>query len=116
MPFHKYMPEFIARQFRTISVDDFPGVLVPLESAQRHHSVSAAKPEKLDEKDVASSNNGDKLDDLHLNDAYDIHTIEGLKAEVEADVTAFGHDSAYDRTPFSPTSQSDLYPGTNVKI
>ena len=27
-------------------------------------------------------------------------TIEGLKAEVEADVTASGHDSAYDRMSF----------------
>lgn len=106
MGIEKYLPHRIARQFKTPECSDFPGVLIPLEHAQRHHSVVEIEKAEKDEK---STNVGEKSspspsqsigenNGRNVNAAYDIHTIEGLRAEVENDVSSFGHDSMYDRT------------------
>lgn len=103
MPFHKYLPHFLARQFKTVDTSDFPDVVIPLERAQRHHSV-VEKAER--DGSVAFDGDVEKADSLSDDDkqrrasvaAYDIHTIEGLRAEIDADLTAFGaSDTAYDR-------------------
>ncbi|KAI9725633.1 MAG: hypothetical protein M1828_002918 [Chrysothrix sp. TS-e1954] len=97
----KFMPFFLARQFRPPSVDHYEGVLVPLEHARRHHSVVAKaekdgekfgsySPERSSEEEKMGARKGSIA-------AYNINTVEGLKAEIDGDETSFGHDSLYDR-------------------
>lgn len=85
---------------------NFPGVVVPLANAPERspsplQSDSEIKPspdekpnEKPDEKSLDRSDRSENgvgpIPDGPL-------TIEGLKAEVEGDIAASGHDSAYDR-------------------
>ncbi|KAL9086425.1 MAG: hypothetical protein Q9159_004202 [Coniocarpon cinnabarinum] len=113
MPFHSFLPHFLARQFKTPSTADHPEVVIPLEHAQRHHSV-VEKAEKDGEKGLtpgdlekreSSDDNGS--DDVRRGSvaAYDIHTIEGLRSEIDGDITAFGlNNSAYDRMSLSTGS------------
>ena len=86
------------------SVDDFQGVLVPLANAARHPTV-AAKYERRHSSETAAHSDSTKKDKssdnedgvLNTNSAgYSPYTIEGLRAEVNEDVAASGHDSAYD--------------------
>lgn len=95
------LPPFLRRQFKTVEIGDFPDVLIPLEAAQRHHSV-VEKAEKDGDQVADGSPEGDdeKTGGVRRTSvaAYDVHTIEGLKAEIDSDIAAFGHDSAYDRT------------------
>lgn len=88
---------------------NFPGVVVPLANAPERspsplQSDSEIKPspdekpnEKPDEKSLDRSDRSENgvgpIPDGPL-------TIEGLKAEVEEDIAASGHDSAYDRMFF----------------
>ena len=101
MPFHKYLPHFLARQFKTVESSDFPDVVIPLEGATRHHSVveKAEKDGFMEKSDVEKADSGsDEQERRSSVAAYDVHTIEGLRAEIEGDLTAFGaSDSAYDR-------------------
>ena len=85
---------------------NFPGVVVPLANAPERspsplQSDSEIKPspdekpnDKPDEKSLDRSDRSENgvgpVPDGPL-------TIEGLKAEVEEDIAASGHDSAYDR-------------------
>lgn len=90
------IPHFLARQWKTPQCSDYPDVLIPLGHAERHHSViekaekdgSESPPGYDDEKGQGRS------DSIA---AYDVHTIEGLRSEVERDAAAFGANSAYDR-------------------
>jgi len=71
--------------FARHDVSDFPGVYVPLSQAQRHPSVEAAHDEiKINRSDSDSG-------------TWIGFTIEMLRAEIDADIAASGHDTAYDR-------------------
>ena len=107
MSLTKYMPHFLARQFKTVSTEDYQHVIIPLGHAQRHHSVvekaekdaivSGVDIEKGSPHEKASSSDDDTPRRESVA-AYDIHTIEGLRAEVDGDASAFGASStAYDR-------------------
>lgn len=102
MPVMDYFPVFIRRQFKTLECSDFPGVLIPLESAQRHHSVVSKAEKDADNisnhsPDSSDAEKGEKdLSRRRFSVGYDVHTIEGMKAEIEADLQAFGVNSTYD--------------------
>ena len=70
------MPYFL-NPFKKHDVSEFPGVLIPLEQAHRPVSASSDAENKKVSSDGASA-------------------IEKLRAEVEADLSAGGHDTAYD--------------------
>ncbi|KAL8766138.1 MAG: hypothetical protein Q9209_006978 [Squamulea sp. 1 TL-2023] len=86
------MPLFL-NPFRKQDVTDFEGVYTPLADFRQRSSTD----EKLDVK------SGDLLDEKKLSvspdpgNGYSAYTIEGLRAEIELDVAASGHDTAYDR-------------------
>ncbi|KAL8739137.1 MAG: hypothetical protein Q9181_000166 [Wetmoreana brouardii] len=86
------MPVFL-NPFRKHDVTDFDGVFVPLANAQRHHSVVSAHHDKKNSQD------GDFTDEKKVESpsAYSANTIEGLRAEIELDLAASGHDTGYDR-------------------
>ncbi|KAJ5601443.1 hypothetical protein N7510_010977 [Penicillium lagena] len=80
---------------------NYPGIVIPLADAPAHHCSGGSdvdeKKGSVDDKslDRASSSengaaSGSQPETSHL-------TIEALRAEVEADITTAGHDSAYDR-------------------
>lgn len=91
-------------------MDDYQGVLVPLENATRHPTVAAEYArrrsaegrsgvnddstfgKKKTEGDVSPTDGplSDNDQDLPR------YTLEGLRAEVNEDVAASGHDSNYD--------------------
>ena len=109
MPLHQYLPHFLARQLKTVSPDDFKHVVIPLHQAQRHPSViSKAEADGVEaiettdiEKKPSSFDKGIENGQERRESAaaYDVHTIEGLRAEVDGDLAAFGAmDTAYDRT------------------
>lgn len=88
---------------------DFPGVIVPLSDAPPHsHPQTSHDPEKKvgpDEKTdtgsldrAPSAENGVGSIHSHQPSHDGPLTLEILRAEVENDVVASGHDSAYDRT------------------
>lgn len=88
---------FFMNPFRKHDVSDFEGVYVPLANSQRHHSVVAAHNDRKnsltkdvsDEKNIESPSSPDN--------SYSAYTIEGLRAEIELDLSASGHDTSYDR-------------------
>ncbi|KAL8805748.1 MAG: hypothetical protein Q9182_001781 [Xanthomendoza sp. 2 TL-2023] len=87
------MPLFV-NPFKKQDVSDFDGVYVPLENSQRHPSVVGVRKD---------SKVGDFADEKKLevsedpSNGYSATTIEDLRAEVECDLAASGHDTAYDR-------------------
>ncbi|KAI9746961.1 MAG: hypothetical protein M1835_002284 [Candelina submexicana] len=90
------MPFFI-NPFAKHDVSDFPGVLIPLQQADRHASVVSAFDKKMKLEGGADSppiydeaKAGQHVD-------YSPTTLEGLRVEIEEDVGASGHDTAYDR-------------------
>lgn len=80
---------------------NFPGVVIPLSEARRASVAPPAGNEDpgADEKNldkVGSAENGAaSLPETHP------MTIEALRAEVESDIAASGHDTVYDRMLFS---------------
>ena len=82
--------------FKKHDVSDFPDVYVPLEGAQRNPSVVAENAKKLGAMldDLPTYNKGDDENGLPGPNA---NAIELLRAEIDLDVAASGHDSAYDR-------------------
>lgn len=92
---------------------NFPGVVIPLAAAPAHAPVDPSdekkgfpndKPEDAAERGSAhGSTSGSQHEAAYL-------TLEGLRAEIEADVAASGgHDSAYDRMCLAPVPiSSDL--------
>lgn len=87
------MPMFM-NPFAKHDVSEFPGVLVPLSQAQRHSS-AVLMAKKKDDKEGLSPPSSEKGE--RRSSTYNIYTIEGLRAEVEADVAAGGHSTTYDR-------------------
>lgn len=90
------MPVFM-NPFQKHDVSDFEGVYVPLGQSQRRHSVVSAAD---DRKNSITKDDEKKLEspspDLGAN-SYGANTVEGLRAEIELDLTASGRDTAYDR-------------------
>ena len=93
--------------FHKESVDDYQGVLVPLANAVRHPTVAAeyARRRSLEGSDGSPHSNDTKKDKTSDNEdgvmrttsaGYNPYTVEGLRAEVDEDVAASGHDTAYD--------------------
>lgn len=72
--------------FKKHDVSEFPNVVIPLAQAQRRNSTTSK--EKTDDSSRASS------DGVHSGSAM---TIEDLRAEIDSDLAAGGHDTAYDR-------------------
>ncbi|KAL9021959.1 MAG: hypothetical protein Q9185_000830 [Variospora sp. 1 TL-2023] len=91
------MPIFI-NPFKKADVSDFEGVYVPLADFQRHHSAVAtheAQKNSLN-KDHFDEKKLESPPDAGSSNSYSANTIEGLRAEIELDLAASGHDSAYD--------------------
>jgi hypothetical protein len=101
----------IPRPFRTETVDDYQGVLVPLSRAKRHETVEAEYARRYSLEGRPISPSGSKKDeDAQKDKAIDeetgaptqsrvwdgVYTVETLREEVNADVAASGHDSSYD--------------------
>lgn len=83
--------------FRKQDVGDFEGVFVPLAQARRHHSVVSAFDDKKDGQ-VGGLTEEKKLESpADPANGYSALTVEGLRAEIELDLAASGHDTAYDR-------------------
>ncbi|KAG9792332.1 MFS general substrate transporter, partial [Aureobasidium melanogenum] len=90
--------------FKSYDLVDFEEVVVPLSDAPRHPSVLAANKRR---NSIASSANDSTVNNQQTETAEkgaagdgrrkDGWTVEALRAEIEADVAASGHDSAYDR-------------------
>ena len=91
------MPIFV-NPFKKHDVSDFENVFVPLAQAERSPSVIAAHDSKLGTKDgLPITDEKDSEVGAVSNEAYSAYTIEGLRAEIDSDVAASGHDTAYDR-------------------
>lgn len=89
----------LVAQFQTPHPSQYPDVYSPLESARRHKSVSSAA-ESWGKKDADAERLSPSSDDEETrreSRAYDIHTMEGLRAQLDHDATAFGTNSTYDR-------------------
>lgn len=83
--------------FAKHTVDDFPGVLVPLGQSTRHPSVVATH-ENI--KDLDAKTKDDLMisgSDNQFSNGYSANTLEGLRYEIDRDVAAGSHDTAYDR-------------------
>ncbi|KAI9835461.1 MAG: hypothetical protein M1819_002379 [Sarea resinae] len=91
---------FVMNPFKKHDVSEFPGVWIPLSDQHRHHSVTAETEINLkDTSEVekkATSNSDHESDPVAPLD-YSPLTIEALRAEIDEDVAASGHDTAYDR-------------------
>ncbi|KAJ5054111.1 uncharacterized protein L3040_000394 [Drepanopeziza brunnea f. sp. 'multigermtubi'] len=105
---------------KDLSVNDFADVLVPLAQASRHPTVVAeyarrrsaegrrsprlgsgldpGGEKKISDGDADAATAVDREDGMlrTTSDEYSPYTIEGLKAEVREDLSAGGHDTAYD--------------------
>lgn len=81
---------FLVNPFKKNDKDAFPGVLIPLSDASRSPSSGDEKKAEgnLEEKGAAPPASDGESTSL---------TLEALRTEVESDVAASGHDSAYDR-------------------
>jgi len=77
--------------FAKHDVSEFPDTLVPLAQAKRHASVATEKSDKAAEAGVP--------DDASSQASHQagVLTVESLKAQVDDDIIAIGHDTAYDR-------------------
>lgn len=97
--------------FKRYKLEDFKSVWVPLDQAVRHSSVFAERQDStntlVDEGIAAENGNansikekvslesaGNKSEDGSITASL---TIQSLRAEIEAEMSASGHDSAYDR-------------------
>ncbi|KAI9874212.1 MAG: hypothetical protein M1823_007738, partial [Watsoniomyces obsoletus] len=83
--------------FKKYDVDDFPSVLVPLAKAPRHPSVIAENKRRASRASNDSAANAEKGEKSVDGSEIADFTVEQLKAEVEEDIIASGHNSAYDR-------------------
>ena len=81
--------------FAKHDVADFTDVYVPLADAHRNASVVAQHEEKLEKSHSPDGSGGEAGRKASHN--YSAYTIEGLRAEIESDVAASGHDAVYDR-------------------
>ncbi|KAI4124842.1 MAG: hypothetical protein LQ338_004596 [Usnochroma carphineum] len=92
------MPVFL-NPFKKHDVSDFDGVYVPLGQSQRHHSVVAAHEDRKNSlsKDLSDEKKLESPSPDPGSNSYSAYTVEGLRAEIELDLAASGHDTAYDR-------------------
>lgn len=82
--------------FAKHDVSEFPDVLIPLEQAQRHHSVASATNGDTRKSSGEGSMDKEKADySPPQEDAagQPTLTLESLRAEIELDLAAGGHDS-----------------------
>ncbi|EPQ58015.1 MFS general substrate transporter [Gloeophyllum trabeum ATCC 11539] len=83
------MPYYL-NPFAKHDVSHFPGVLMTLEEAQAYHA-SGERPES-DIKDSKATEAGmESIGD------YVPYSIEGLRAEIDNDISTTGYDTSYDR-------------------
>lgn len=88
--------------FKKYDLIDFEEVVVPLSDAPRHPKVIAENKRRAS---LASSANDSTLNNQSTiekanpadRNSHDAWTVEKLRAEIEEDLAASGHDSAYDR-------------------
>jgi hypothetical protein len=107
------MPFFV-NPFRRESVENFPGVLVPLEQAHRHISATTVQGQTVNKSDASTPTDDTNIKATSKDETgigrtssanYTPYTVEGLRAEVMEDIAASGHDTSYDREfPFSCSS------------
>lgn len=89
--------------FKKYDLTDFHDVVVPLADAPRHPSVVAENKRRasvastLNATTLNSQNVVEKGDSKDSASTDDMLTVATLRAEVEADIAASGHDSIYDR-------------------
>jgi hypothetical protein len=81
--------------FAKHDVSEYTNVVIPLARARRANSTSSK--EKPDDSSRASSDGVQSGRPM---------TIEDLRAEIDSDIAAGGHDTAYDRELFSELSKS----------
>lgn len=102
---------FFTNPFTRNDRAEFLGVVVPLSQATRHEDTAQSSDNSS--KDVISSPNEpkdetpDKLDRIASeevgaasNPEFSPKTIESIRAEVEAEISASKHDSSYDRMSY----------------
>ena len=86
--------------FKTYDVEDFSHVYVPLANAPRSKSVVAENARRrasvisADEKKAEADEKGV---DLNGDSDPGVLTVEALRQEIDMDIAAGGHDTAYDR-------------------
>lgn len=93
--------------WKKYNLKDFDSVIIPLDQAQRHHSVIAENQRRAsmrtlveEEKDAEKKPSIDKTSGdkgSRSDGSATTTTIESLCAEIDADISASGHDSTYDR-------------------
>lgn len=96
----------LQKPFQKETISKYEGVLVPLEQAQRHSTVEADYARRRSAEGAADTDSGRKhaegkegtsAEEGRHTGVWNPYTIEGLRAEVNEDVVASGHNSAYDR-------------------
>ena len=85
------MPIFM-NPFQKHDVKDFPDVYVPLAHATRNASVVE------DHEKPGISSDSPVKDEADVRGECSANTVEGLRAEIDQDMAASGHDTAYDST------------------
>lgn len=93
------MPIFV-NPFKKNDVSDFEGVYLPLGQSQRHPAALAAANDRKDSLTKDSGSDEKKLESPspdHGENNYSANTVEGLRAEIELELAASGHDTPYDR-------------------
>jgi hypothetical protein len=103
------------KPFHKDSVDDYPGVLIPLVAARRHKSVRRGTSDDSTTPSVDSRASGAVVERTSSKFDPDVEggrsratssqrsvgtTVEDLRHEVEEDLAALGIDSVYDREFF----------------
>ena len=82
-PFHKH------------DISEFEGVYEPFGRGARHPSVVEDHEKRFGEKSSVADVESDSKEGH--DGPYSAYTLEGLRAEIDSDIAASGHDSIYDR-------------------
>ncbi|KAI9805810.1 MAG: hypothetical protein M1825_000424 [Sarcosagium campestre] len=93
------MPFFI-NPFKKHDASEFEGVLVPLGEAPRHPSVVGTHHERSGKNGTLADGSSDKDAERasdRLSEDVSPYSIEGLRAEIDADIGASGINATYDR-------------------
>jgi hypothetical protein len=80
--------------------EEFLGVVIPLSEASRFSHLNprtASGDEDATKDDKKADRVGSEENGAASNPEYSHQTIEAIRAEVESEVSASGHDTAYDR-------------------
>lgn len=84
--------------FATHHPSEFPDVVIPMQRARRHSSIISKQRSKEGDTESGTSD-------------HNVLTVESLIAEIEDDLAASGHDTAYDRMFDSP-----ILPNTTISL